>query len=285
MSEPPHIPSRPGTHRLPCPDCNKGKRDDALAVTVEQDGGAVWYCHRCGLRGGSRGERIEGRGRPNQPTAPKPPKPDRSADALELWHSRVPVDGTPAETYLRGRKLDPALLATDPPGWPETLGWHGDADGYGNGALLVAVNDATHGCVRAVQRVFLRADGTAQRKPNGDKRKMALGPLKGNAARLSCWPHPDGWWGLAEGAETALAARQLLGVPVWAAISAGNMPNVRPPHWARHTILFADNDDSGTGLEQAAKARAALPPHIQTARVVMAEQLGQDAADILQEVV
>ena len=283
MSAPPPVPvpSEPGTYRRPCPECRKGRSDDALAITVEPDGSTVWLCHRCGMRGGSRGQRVEGRGRPQKPTAPKP---NRSPEALELWHGRIPVAGTPAETYLRGRMLDPERLATDPPGWPETLGWHGDADERGNGALLVAVNDATHGCVRAVQRVFLKPDGTPQRKPDGSKRKQALGPLKGNAARLSCWPHPEGWWGLAEGAETALAARQLLGVPAWAAVWAHNMPNVRPPHWARHAILFADNDDSGTGLEQASKARAGLPAHIQTARVVMADQLGQDAADILMEV-
>jgi hypothetical protein len=278
MTAPVAIPSRPGTHRLPCPHCRKGKRDDALAVTVEQDGSAVWICHRCGERGSTGRQRRE-RGERRRPT----PAPDTQAKvdrALSVWWAGQPIAGTPAETYLLTRGLDPAELRTDPPGWPETLRWHAE-----QGALVVAVNDGGHGCVRAVQRVFLTAAGEPVREPDGDKRKRALGPLKGNAARLSCWPDPEGWWGLAEGAETALAARQITGVPTWAAISASNMPNVTPPHWARHVVLFADNDSNSTGLREASKAlvRVRTFPTIETARVVMADRIGQDAADLLTE--
>ena len=46
---------RPGEHRAACPRCAEAKPrrgDDALAVKVEPDGGATWYCHRCGWTGG-----------------------------------------------------------------------------------------------------------------------------------------------------------------------------------------------------------------------------------------
>lgn len=302
VAAPFHIPGRPGTHRLPCPSCNRGKRDDALAVTVEADGSAVWLCHRCGLKGSERlhpetrptSEGGEGRRRETRRqlgddtadrfTADTAAKIER---ALDVWRAGQPIEGTPGEIYLHGRGLSPDGLATSPPGWPETLRWSTDADGRGNGALVVAVNDGHHGCVRAVQRVFLQLDGSPIRDPNGGKRKRALGPLKGNAARLSCAPDPDGWWGLAEGAETALAARQITGVPTWAAISAGNMANVRPPHWARHALIFADHDANGIGLREAAKALAGVRTlaQIVSARVVMADQIGQDAADVLREAI
>ena len=237
-----------------------------------------------GLEAGSRPHgRAPASDRPRP--APEPAKPaddseQRVERALSVWRTAWPIAGTPAETYLTGRGLDPAQLRTDPPGWPETLRWHAE-----QGALVVAVNDGWTGCVRGLQRIFLQPDGSPMRDGNGDKRKLALGLLRGNAARLSCWPDPDSWWALAEGVETALAARQLMGVPTWAAISAGNMANVRPPHWARHAIIFADHDANGTGLQQASKALARIKqhPNIETARVLMAEQIGQDVADVLKE--
>jgi hypothetical protein len=34
-------PERLGERRAPCPECNRGPRDDALAVRIVPDGGAV----------------------------------------------------------------------------------------------------------------------------------------------------------------------------------------------------------------------------------------------------
>jgi hypothetical protein len=216
----------------------------------------------------------------NQPAEPYDDIEQRVERALSIWRTARPISGTPAEAYLAGRGIDPDKLFTDPPGWPETLRWHDEQR-----ALIVAVNDGHTGLVRAVQRVFLRLGGSPRRDPDGSKCKRALGPLRGNAARLSCWPDPDGVWGLCEGAESALAARQITGRPCWAAISAGNMPNVAPPHWARHAVVFADNDASGTGLREAAKALHALRalPQIRSARVMSTEVLGTDAADLIEE--
>ena len=223
---------------------------------------------------------------PAQPSQPEQPNPNRER-AVELWRNATAISGTPAEAYLLARGLDPARLDCDPPGWPETLAYHPNADGRGNAALVVAVNAGATGLVTAVQRVFVHADGTPARDDDGSKRKMALGPLRANAARLSCWPDPDGVWGLAEGVETALAARQITGRPTWAAISANNMPNVKPPRWARHALVFADHDASGTGMMEASKALHALRamPQIESVRVLATEVLGTDAADLLGEAV
>ena len=290
MSEAPvPIPSRPGEHRAACPYCAKGKRDDALAIRVEPDGSAAWFCHRCGERGGTRGDATDSRPpdiakRRAQAEAARQADERRKIEAAwAIWDASGPIDGTPAEAYLRGRGIDPDALPTQAPSrWPETLRWCADADGYGNGALVVAVNDGHNGLVRAVQRIFVHPDGTPQRDDKG-KRKRARGPLKGNAARLSCPIHPEHWWGLAEGVETALAARQITGVSTWAAISASNMKNVTPPHWARHALIFADNDENGVGITEAAKALHGLRqiPQIETARVLSTDALDTDAADLI----
>jgi predicted DNA-binding transcriptional regulator AlpA len=47
-----------GTQRLPCPECARFKsrpRDLALSLTIESDGHAVWFCHRCNWKGGTSG--------------------------------------------------------------------------------------------------------------------------------------------------------------------------------------------------------------------------------------
>ena len=285
------IPSRPGEHRAPCPYCAKRKRDDALAIRVEPDGSAVWYCHRCGERGGTRGNATDKRppdiaARRAQAEAVRQADEKRKiAAALRIWHASGPIGFSPAQAYLLARGIDPDAIPTQSGmRWPETLRWCADADGYGNGALVVAVNDGHSGLVRAVQRIFVNADGTAQRDDKG-KRKRARGPLKGNAARLSCPIHSEGWWAIAEGVETALAARQITGVPTWAAISAGNMAAVKPPHWARHAVIFADNDANGVGLTEAAKALHGLRqmPEIETARVLSTDALNTDVADLIKE--
>jgi putative DNA primase/helicase len=51
--------------------------------------------------------------------------------------------------------------------------------------------------------------------------------------------------GLAEGVETALAAMQLHGVPVWATLGAKRMSTVVVPDTVRKLIVFGDNDEAG----------------------------------------
>lgn len=45
------------THRKPCPVCDKGPKDRALAITANQRG-IMWYCHRCKWNGAHRWEYL-----------------------------------------------------------------------------------------------------------------------------------------------------------------------------------------------------------------------------------
>ena len=210
---------------------------------------------------------------------------------LDIWQSGQPIAGTRAEIYLRGRGIDPNTLLTEPAGWPETLAYSSDAsteiDGRSRPALIVAVNDARTGLVRGLQRIFLNPNGSPVLIKKGDKLKkvkLSLGSIKGNAAQFSSWPDPDGRWGIAEGLETALAATQLFGFPVWSAISSGNMPNIAPPSWCRYVTIFADHDDGGLIAAADARARYLETLSIASVRMVAAARKRADMADLVKGV-
>ncbi|QXM24336.1 toprim domain-containing protein [Elioraea tepida] len=213
--------------------------------------------------------------------AKPPPAPDdseREAAALRLWHEARPsICNTPAEVYLRGRGIDPARL---PPhaglvGWPPTMRWHAETD-----ALIVGVNDAETGLIRACQRILIAPDGSPRRRPDGSKLKLALGPIAGRAARFAWHPDPVGRWALAEGVETALAAAMLLGIPTWASLGASNLPKITPPAWAREAIICADHDDAG--LRAAQEVARRLRQQGLQVRIIMPFRERADAADMLE---
>ena len=102
----------------------------------------------------------------------------------------------------------------------------------------------------AVHRTFLARDGSKARiEPD----RASLGPVWGAAIRLlpiaADLPLVVG-----EGIESAASAGRLLGLPAWAAISAGNLEKalVLPPE-VRRLVIAADPDKAG---EQAARAAA-----------------------------
>lgn len=216
---------------------------------------------------------------PAKQAAP-PEDMSKTAEALAIWYAaQESIFNTPADVYLRGRGLDPMKM---PPhagifGWPPTLRFHS-----GIGALIVGVNDAKFGVIGAIQRIFLNQDGTPKRRPDGRKIKLALGPTgNGNATHFAWQPDPQGRWGIAEGAETALAAAQLLRVPFAACLGASNMAKVVPPSWAISVAIFADHDDAG--MDAAQVTRQAMKQRGLHVRVIRDQRPGADAADLLKE--
>jgi putative DNA primase/helicase len=96
----------------------------------------------------------------------------------------------------------------------------------------------------AVHRTYLRHDGSgkADVKPS----RAALGPIWRGAIRL----HdriPGTQLVIAEGLETAASAGLVLGLPAWAAISAGNLAKglALPPEASR-IVIAADPDPPGS---------------------------------------
>jgi len=243
------IGRRPGEHRLPCPHCaavKRRSRDDALAVRLAPDGAVLWLCHRCGWRGGMRPRsdrptRLRRRTEPSPPPPTRPAEPDdpdlaeRIARAQALWRETVLVDAVPAAlAYLRHRGFDPDMVDRDRlrahPSCPRP--------GHGRGPAIVApVNDPRTGYVVGVWRIGLDPDG---RKLG----RYGLGRSAGCASRL--WHVTPGEpLAIAEGLEDAIAAHVLLGIPAWAALSAGNLAKLELPEHLGEVTIIADADDAG----------------------------------------
>lgn len=156
--------------------------------------------------------------------------------AREIWDRADRIKGTLAETYLRSRKINLSVM-------PDSLGFlprlEHKPSGRAMPAMLAALtNDA--GRVVAVQRTWLKADGSG--KAEVDSAKMTVGPMGAAAVRLAV---PGDMLGLAEGVETALSAKCIYSIPVWATLSASRLCRVNIPGVVRSLVIFADQGDVG----------------------------------------
>lgn len=235
-----------------CPTCGGKDRfrfDD-------KDGRGTFFCSHCGAGDGYtllqkfRGwdfrtaarevKQIAGTAPAVSPAATL--SDDAKVQALRrVWSESRPMQsGDEAMRYLAGRGLQvdlplPALRLHS------RLAYREGAE-FGRFPALVAMVTGPDGKGVTLHRTYLK-DG--RKAPVSSPKKLMPGrPIKGAAIRL----HSAGdVLGVAEGIETALAARQLFGVPVWSCISAGGIESFRPPPEVGRVIVFGDNDENGTG--------------------------------------
>jgi putative DNA primase/helicase len=218
---------------------------------------------------------VNGASHPIAESLTKEQRAYTTAREIELILARtLPLGGTPGETYLGSRGLR----------LPETadLLFHPDLTYWdtrtGYPALIAIVRDAS-GEQIAIHRTYLAVDRSI--KAAVPKPRMMLGSVAGGAVRLG-QPSGNGAIGLAEGIETALSVMQACpALPVWAALSSGNLEQVVLPPEITRLVLLADHDGEGVGLKAAERAAARF--HAEGRRVWIAHPpgAGDDFNDLL----
>lgn len=240
--------------------------------------------------------------------------------ARELWAGCVPAAGTPAESYLRARGIDVARLG----GMPPTIRFHAALHHRETGRVLpamVAAIQAPDGTVCGVHRTYLSADGTG--KADVPSAKMMFGIAWQGATRLAA---AGPVLGVAEGIETGLsvmlaslggggaggAGSGQKALPVWAALSLGNMagsgdasqrghrhperdgvrlparapdmdrPGIVLPSHVEELVLIADGDSGDPLSADCLLTRAAVRARREGRRVrILRPPAGTDFNDVL----
>jgi len=178
--------------------------------------------------------------------------------ARKIFLNAQPPERTPVSLYLYTRGIELRTIPVSIRYVPEL--WHSKTKT--SWPALVAAVQNLEGRVIAIQRIWLQDkfwfdDGrpiTPNTKAPIESEKMSLGPLDAGAVHLG--PARVATLGIAEGIETALAAKCLYGIPVWAALGVYRMGRVEIPPHVRRIVIFGDRDGSGkVGEREAYKAR------------------------------
>ncbi len=231
----------------PCPMCGGKDRfrfDD-------KDGKGTWICNHCGSGDGftllmkMNGWDFNQAKEAILPIAPTArmgkPQWKRDDDYLRktianMWAAGVPVTvGDPVDIYLQRRKLairSPALRYLAKCRYHET----GEEPRW-LPAMLASVIGPTGDMIN-IHRTYLTLEGS--KADVRTVRKMMPGPVPhASAIRLT---KAFARLGVAEGVETALAASQLYGMPVWSVVNSSMMLSFQPPVEVGELHIFADND-------------------------------------------
>ena len=193
--------------------------------------------------------------------------------AERIWSRSVPIEGTPASTYLESR----GLCVPSPSPYLRYCSrlWNRELAQWCHG-LVAAVTKWPGSEVWAVHRIFLSDDGRA--KAAVTKPKMTLGPFGTGAVRLG---EASRTIAVGEGLETCLAVQQSTGIRTWAAIGTSNMKTLILPPVAQHVVVLADHDEAGKKAARIAAERWVLEGR--RVEIALPPTEGSDFADLLVE--
>lgn len=160
--------------------------------------------------------------------------------ARRLWGECGAVAGSPAETYLRRRKL---IYADGETALPANAGYHAGLWHKGaqqHAPALVVRREHPDGTFAGVQRTFLAPDGSGKAGFENDKLSLGRAPgavvwLKGDGDTLF----------VAEGVESALALHAAEGGAAVATLGKSNFGHLNIPGKFAKVVIAPDNDDGG----------------------------------------
>lgn len=268
-----------GKH-CPCPVCGGNDRfrfDD-------KDGRGTFFCSHCGAGDGvslvmalkgwdfrTTAKEIEQAAGVIQ--VGEVPKQSGEAEKVEklrrVWSESKPLQsGDDAMRYLAGRGLSveraPEGIRLHP-----GLAYYDGETFIGKFPAMVARVVGPDGTGLTLHRTYLQ---NARKAPVPSPKKLMPGKhISGGAIRLA----PVGeWLGVSEGIETALAASQLFGCPVWSVVSASGIESFEPPPGVKTLTIFADNDANFTGQAAAYSAARRFSQQGTTCEVAVPPSVG-----------
>ncbi len=249
-----------GEHQ-PCPFC--GGTDRFRFTDFEGEG--FWWCNQCGNGTGfdlaakilnktfaevcKEIEKILGNGVPDVTTWDSTVETAERNAVHRIWKDSVPIEkGDPVCCYLMNRGLSNGTT---------TLRFHkGVFDGYSGKripSMIAPIDDATNEMIGIHVTHLGQVRGRWEKSPlvkAQKKQRKLVKTISGGSIRL--FKMDVEHLGISEGIETALAVKEMQGVPCWSVMNATGMEKFQlPDPPPLRLTIFADNDLNFTGLRAA----------------------------------
>lgn len=279
------LPESPRKHAA-CPLCGPGNNSHRFRFD-DLDGTGTWIC-TCGSGNGwelykaitntdfetaiSQVSKVIGG--IEYKRSPTKPKIDPRRALNELWRNSSPISGADqAAKYLRARKL--TMLPKNVRFCPECY----ESSTKTLMPAMIAMITGQDDKPITLHRTYL--DGCEKALISAPKKLFpGIRPVACSAIRLY---DVGSVLGLAEGIETAIAARQLFDIPTWSVISTSIMEGFEPPDGVTNVVIFGDNDPNFAGQKSAYKLANRLYLKDFIVEVQIPDKIG-DWADILLDI-
>lgn len=194
--------------------------------------------------------------------------------AWQTWTEARSIEGTPAETYLRGRGITCDI--------PVVLAYHRKCPrgrGERHPALVALLLDQDTNEFCGIHRTFIKPDGSG--KVEDGIPKMMLGRARHAAIKLDPSADVSRGLGICEGIETALSIKSMGWDKVWAVGSAGNIRSFPVLDDVHDLTVFADNDVSEVGVESARQCVQRWRDAGRESKIICPNDPGTDWNDVL----